>query len=247
MRVIFAKTASSSARNQKTFWKRICVRKILHKFFLCTPNLWFWHPWLTFLSEQKKTHKVLNNAESVKFTFIIFFLEMLHWTIEMRLWQPWEIIFAGKPMCSFNDRRLSFKQFCFQKNLWKCSSAHVGYGFENHALQFYWKSKFFLLKVQNWLKKQKFQVNFPNCFLSLRWSVVWHTWLNNFAKRQRNHWNPKDDNRKRKHLRKRNLFSSKYFSGSANFCWLNHEKNFLTERPIFFISKSEEGWNHVQF
>ena len=162
---------------------------------------------------------------------------MLHWTIEMRLWQPWEIIFAGKPMCSFNDRRLSFKQFCFQKNLWKCSSAHVGYGFENHALQFYWKSKFFLLKVQNWLKKQKFQVNFPNCFLSLRWSVVWHTWLNNFAKRQRNHWNPKDDNRKRKHLRKRNLFSSKYFSGSANFCWLNHEKKLFDWKTHFFHLK----------
>ena len=73
MRVIFAKTASSSARNQKTFWKRICVRKILHKFFLCTPNLWFWHPWLTFLSEQKKTHKVINKAQNVKFTFINFF------------------------------------------------------------------------------------------------------------------------------------------------------------------------------
>ena len=73
MQVIFAKTASSSSRNQKTFWKSICVRKILHKFFLCTLNLWFWHPGLTFLSEQKKTHKVLNKAQNVKFTFIIFF------------------------------------------------------------------------------------------------------------------------------------------------------------------------------
>ena len=134
-----------------------------------------------------------------------------------------------------------------QQNFWKWSSAQVGYGFENHALQFCWKSKFFLLKVQNWLKKQIFQVKFPNCFPSLRWSVVWHTRLNNFAKRQRNHWNSKNDNRKRKHFRKRNLFSSKYFSGSANFCWLNPEKNSLIERPIFFISKSEEVWNHVQF
>ena len=54
------------------YWKIICVRKNLPKFFLCTPNLWFCHPWLPFHAEQKKTHKVLNRAQNVKFTFIIF-------------------------------------------------------------------------------------------------------------------------------------------------------------------------------
>ena len=53
--------------------KSICIRKILPKFFLFTLNLSFWNPWLTFLSEQKKTNTVLNKPQNVKFTFINFF------------------------------------------------------------------------------------------------------------------------------------------------------------------------------
>ena len=168
--------------------------------------------------------------------FYHLFLKVLHWTLEMRLWQPWEIIFAGKPMCSFNDRRLSFKQFCFQKIFWKWSSAQVGYGFENNALLFCWKSKFFLLKDENWLKKHIFQVNFTIFFLSARWSVVWHTWLNNFAKRQRNHWNSKNDNRKRNLFRKR-IFFHRNFSLEARFFvgWIL--KKTLWQRDPFFHPK----------
>ena len=54
-------------------WKSTCVRKIIPKFVLCTLNLWFWNPWLTFISGQKKTHTVLNRPQIVKLTFIIFF------------------------------------------------------------------------------------------------------------------------------------------------------------------------------
>ena len=131
------------------FWKSICITKILPKFFLFSLSLSFWHPWLTFLSEQKKTNAVLNKPQNVKITFIIFFLKVLHWTLEKRLWKPWENLFAGNPMFPFNDRKLSYKYFCFQKIFWKRSSAHVGYGFENHALLICWKSMFFLLRVQN--------------------------------------------------------------------------------------------------
>ena len=111
------------------------------------------------------------------------FLKVLHWTLEMRLWQPWENISAGNPKFPFNDRKLSYNFFCFQKNFWKWSTAQVGYGFENHASLFCWKTKFFFLKIQNWLKKHFFQGNFPILFLSARWSVVWHTWLKKFAEK----------------------------------------------------------------
>ena len=195
-------------------------------------NLWFWHPWLTSLSEQKKTHKVLNKAQNVKFTFIIF-----SQSVALDTWNaPLTTLrnqFRRKTDVFVQWPKTFIQIVLLPEILWKWSSAQVGYGFENNALLFCWKSKFFLLKDQNWLKKQIFHVNFTIFFLSARWSVVWHTWLNNFAKRQRNHSNSKDDNRKRKLFRKRNLFSSKYFSRSANFCCLNPRKNSLTERPIF--------------
>ena len=55
------------------FWKSTCVRKIKPNLLLCTLNLWFWNPWLTFISGQKKTHTVLNRPQNVKLTFSIFF------------------------------------------------------------------------------------------------------------------------------------------------------------------------------
>ena len=58
---------------KKCFEKAFALEKFYLTFFLCKLNLWLWQPWLTFLSEQKKTHKVLNKAQNVKFTFIIFF------------------------------------------------------------------------------------------------------------------------------------------------------------------------------
>ena len=93
-------------------------------------------------------------ATKCKVYFYHLFLKVLNWTLEMRLWQHWEKIFAGNPMFPFDHPKLSYKYFCFAKNFWKWSSAQVGYGFENHASLFCWRTKFFFLKVQNWLKKK---------------------------------------------------------------------------------------------
>ena len=82
------------------FWKSIGVRETLPNCFLCTLNLWFWHPWLTFFSEQKKTHKVLIKAQKVKFTSISFFPKC----------------FTGHLKCAFYDPEKSFlmeiRSFC---------------------------------------------------------------------------------------------------------------------------------------
>ena len=119
--------------------------------------------------------------------FYHLFLKVLHWTLEMRLWQALENLFAGNPMFPFYDQKFFYKYFCFQKNIWNWPSAHVGYGFENQALLFCWKSKLFPLKIQNWFfvkKKTNFsKVNFPNFFLTARWLEVWHTLMKNFARK----------------------------------------------------------------
>ena len=170
----------------------------------------------------------------------------MHWTFEMRLWQTWENILEGNPMFPFNDRRLSFKKFCFQKNFCKWSSAQVGYGFENHALLFCWKYKFFSSKSKidskNIYSRLTPQIFFLRKLIGDLTHLTKKLWKKTKESFKLQKWQ-----KKKKLFRKRNPFSSKYCSGSANFCWLNPEKNFLTERPIFFISKSEEGRNHVQF
>ena len=79
--------------------------------------------------------------------------------------------------------------------------------------------------------------NFAIFFLSARWLVIWHTWLKKFAKRRRNHSNSKSDNRKIKLFRKRNLYSSKHFFWTANFCCMYPEENFFTESPLLFHLK----------
>ena len=107
----------------------------------------------------------------------------------------------------------------------------------------FWESRLtVLLKVhvfsaryQNCLKKTKFRGKFSHLFFYAQWSVVWHTWLNNFAKRQRNHSNSKNDNRKKKLSRKTNPFSSKPFSGSAKSCCKNPEEKFLTKALFFHL------------
>ena len=106
-----------------------------------------------FREENTQSPKLATNCKIYHYHH---FLEVLHWTRELCLWQPWESIFAGIPMFPFNDRKLSNSYFCFHVIFWKRSSAQVGCGFENHALLLCWKSKFFLLKVQNCLKKNNF-------------------------------------------------------------------------------------------
>ena len=172
----------------KCFEENNCDRKIFDKSFLCTFGLRFWHTWLTFLSGYKNTQKP-KLATNCKIYVYHHFLKVLHWTGELCLWQPWENIFAGNPIFPFNDRKFSYKYFCFQISFWKRSSAQVGYGFENHALLFCWTSKLLLFKIQNWFfvnKKNKFfEGYFLRIFLFARWLVIWHTWLKNFARKTR--------------------------------------------------------------
>ena len=136
------------------------------------------------LRSKENTHSPKQATKREVYFYHLFF-KVLHWTLEMRLWQPWENVSVGNPMFPFNDRKLSYKYFCFQKNFWKWSIAQVGYRFQIHAPLFCWKTKFLFHKVQNWLIKQIFQVNFPILFLSARWSVVWQTWLKHFAKKKK--------------------------------------------------------------
>ena len=161
---------------------------------------------------------------------------MLHWTRELCLRQTWENIFTGNSMLPFNDRKLSYKYFCFQKKFWKFSSAYVGYSFENQALLFCWKSKFCLLKVQNCLKKTNLQGYISHFFLSAQWLVVWHTWLNSFAKRQRNYWNSKIDNRKRKLFSKEKSFFIKIFLWKREFLVVEPWKKLFDRNTHFFSS-----------
>ena len=219
------------------FSEIICIRKILSNFFICTPNLWFWNPWLTLLSDQKKTHTVLNKPQNAKFTFIFFFLKCWTGHLKCAFDNPGKT-FSPENRC-FRSMTEHFHTIIFASGtfFWECSSAHVGYGFEYHALLFCWKSKFFLVKVQNCLKKQIFKVNFHNFVVSAGWSVVFHTWPKNFQQRQINRSNSKNDNRKIKLFRKTNHFSSRPFSGIANSCCKKPEENFLTRSP-FFSSRS---------
>ena len=194
-------------------------------------------PLANFLLRAEENTQSPKQGTKCKIYFYHLFRNVFHWTLEMRLWRPWEIIFAGKPIFPFNDRKLPFKKFCFQKNFWKWSSAQLVYGFENHALLFSWKSKFFLLRFQNWLKKTNFPGLFPQ-FFSFRTLIGSLTHLTKqLCKKKGNYWNSKNDNKKRKLFRKRNLFSTKFFSGSANLCWLNLEKNSWLKDP-FFSSQS---------
>ena len=93
------------------FWKSICVRKSLHYFFLCTPNLWFCYPWLTFLSEQKKTHKVLNKPQNAKFTFINFFSKCCTGHLESAFENP-EKSFSPENRC-FRSKTENFHSNSF--------------------------------------------------------------------------------------------------------------------------------------
>ena len=105
-------------------------------------------PLTNFPLRAEENTQITKQGTRCKFYFYHVFLKVLHWTLEMRLWQPWENISAGNPMFLFNDRKISYKYFCFQKNFWKWSTAQVGYGFENHASLFCWKTKFFFLKFK---------------------------------------------------------------------------------------------------
>ena len=96
---------------------------------------------------------------------------------------------------------------------------------------------FFRSKSKNWIKKQIFKVIFP-IYFSLHndwWFDIPD--LTVLQKDKEITETPKLITEKENFFRKRNLFSSKFFSGSANFWWLNPEKNFLTEIPIFFHLK----------
>ena len=92
------------------------------------------------------------------------------------------------------------------------------------------------------IKKQIFRRLISPIFFSLRVDCWFDTpdWRI-LQERQGNHSNSKNDNRKTKLLRKRNHFSSKYFSGSSISCCKNPEENFSILKPYFFHLKVRTG------
>ena len=95
----------------------------------------------------KKITQSLKEATSSKVYIYQPFLKILQWTREMRFRQPCVKDFARNPIFPLRDPNFHTVIVASEKFL-NCSSGHVGYSFENHALLFCWKFKFFLLKVR---------------------------------------------------------------------------------------------------
>ena len=228
----------SLLKNWKCFQKAYALEKILPIFFICRLNLWFWNPWLTFLSDQKKTHTVPKKPQNAKFTFINFFLKCWTGHLKCAFDNP-EKTFSPENRCfrsmTEHFHTIIFASGIFFLRMFICIC----------RLRFWVSCLTVLLKVQVFSgqspklfkKKQIFKVNFHNFVVSAGWSVVFHTWPKNFQQRQINHSNSKNDNRKIKLFRKTNHFSSRHFSGIANSCCKKPEENFLTRSP-FFSSRS---------
>ena len=64
--------------------------------------------------QSKKAHKVLNQPEKVKFTFIIIFSKCCTGHLNCAFENPEKNIFVGNPMFPFEGRKLSYKCSCFQ-------------------------------------------------------------------------------------------------------------------------------------
>ena len=117
----------------------------------------------------KKNTQSRKQATKSKVYFHYLFLRVLHWRCEMRLWQPGLKIFARTPTFPFKVRKLSYKVFfCFRKTkLPKLFPWTRGlHFFENHALLFYWKSKFFFCPKSEVDRKTVFNVSFSQFLFS---------------------------------------------------------------------------------
>ena len=159
-------------------------------------------------------------------------------TLEMRLWQPWENILAGKPMFPFDDRTLSYKFFCFRKFFLRMFICTCRLRFWVSCLTILLKVQVFSAQSPKLFKENKFlRLISPILFSPQadRWFVTPDQRI--LQQRQINHSNSKNDNRKTKLFRKTNHFSSRPFSGIANCCFEKPEENFLTKSP-FFSSRS---------
>ena len=97
------------------------------------------------LRSKKKTHTVLNKPQNVKFTFIIFFSKCCTEHLKCAFDNP-EKTFPREIRC-FRSMTEKIHTIIFASGtfFWECSTAQVGYGFENHASLFCWKTKFFFL------------------------------------------------------------------------------------------------------
>ena len=123
-------------------------------------------PLTSFFFREENTQSA-KEATKVKFTFIIIFSKCFTGHLKCAFDNPEKTFSPESLMLPFNDRKLSYKYFCFQKFFWKCSSAPVGYGFEILAFCFAESPSFFRLKIQNWFLKRKTNFskgNFPDFF-----------------------------------------------------------------------------------
>ena len=91
--------------------------------------------------------------------------------------------FRGKSDVSVQWPKTFIQIFLFPEKYLKMVNCTGRLPFSDSCLTVLLKNQVFFLKVQNWLIKHFFKVNFPNFVLSARWSVVWHTWLKNFAQK----------------------------------------------------------------
>ena len=112
----------------------------------------------------KKITQSPKKATSSKVYFYQLFLKVLQWTREMRLRQPCVKKFARNPIFPLKDPNFYTVIVASEKFL-NCSSGHVGYSFESHALLFCWKFNFFLLKFRK-QKNNNFSMLFSQLFLS---------------------------------------------------------------------------------
>ena len=184
---------------------------------------------------KENTHSP-KQATKCKVYFYQLFLKVLNWTLEMRLWQPWENIFAGKPMFPFDDRTLSYKYFCFRNFFLRMFICTCRLRFWVSCLTVLLKVNVFSAQSPKSFKENKFlRLISPILFSPQadRWFVTPDQRI--LQQRQINHSNSKNDNRKTKLFRKTNHFSSRTFSGIAKSCFEKPEEFFLTKSPFFHL------------
>ena len=136
-------------------------------------------PRASFLSLKKKVTRRFRGATYRKVYFYHLFLKVLLWTREMRLWQPCVNFFGKKSDLPVQITKSFIQKMLLQESFSKCSSGHVGYSFENHALLFCWKAKLFLLKIRTWQKNYFSMLVFAVSLPHERKSLFWHNWLKN--------------------------------------------------------------------
>ena len=133
------------------------------------------------LRSKENTHSP-KQATKRKVYLYHLFLKVLNWTLEMRLWQPWENIFAGKPIFPFDDRTLSYNYFCFRKFFLEMFICTCRPRFWESCLTVLLKVQVFSTQSPKLFKENKFsKLISPILFSPHADGWFWHTWLKNFA------------------------------------------------------------------